>query len=239
MKTPIAILTIILLLMPTLVLAEEPATDPITKLINHVTQEHIKTRTEATKYADAKFSQYDEKIQTEIKPFIDENFKILDDRLHALATQVILQISLAIFLSIIMANVIWYIIKRQIDNLRTRKNNRLHKDTLTANTYGQITPEYQKILDKEDQTIIKKPILKETEIKPTSPSIEQIQTMLEQKKEKEELAKKDEHQNQITERPTKKPRKQRTPKPIPEPPTPPPTLLKQPTNELQQTEVNL
>jgi uncharacterized protein YwqG len=169
--------------MPTIALAED--VDPITKLINHVSQEHIKTRTENTKYADAKFTQYEEKIQTEIKPFIDENFKILDDRLHALATQVIFQLSLSIFFAILLANATWYMIKRAIERIRKPRFNQKFKDTLTQNNYGIIPPEYKEKMKAEDQTIIKKPELIEKEITPTSPNMNQIETMLEKKHEQE------------------------------------------------------
>lgn len=183
MNKLITITLLAILLTTQLVLAE--SADPINQLINHVSQEHQKTRLELTKYADAKFSQYDERITTEIKPFIDENFKIFDDRMHALATQFILQLTLALFLTIIIANAVWFIIKRSLERLRKPKNPTI-KDQLTQKKYGMITQEYQTKITKEDETIIKNPILQERENTPQSPDMQQIQAILEKKRAEEQ-----------------------------------------------------
>lgn len=183
MKKTITLITIMLIITTQLTIAENA--DPITQLQNTIIQEHIKTRLEMTKYADAKFSQYDEKIQKEIKPYIDENFKIFDDRMHALATQFIFQLTTAMFFAIILANAIWLVIKRSIERIRKKTNKTINKDELTMKKYGIITPEYLEKITKEDQTITKKPIMKDKDITPTSPSINQIEEMLKKKKEEE------------------------------------------------------
>lgn len=172
-------ITIILILLLTTTAHAENA-DPIIQLQNTIIQENIKTRTELTKYADAKFQQYDEKIQSEVKPFIDENFKRFDDNMHRLATQFIFQFTLSLIFAIILANAVWYWIKRTIEKIRINKTTKtLRGDTLTATQYGLITPEYQAKITREDQTIIKKPQFKETPNQPTPPSIQQIELMLE------------------------------------------------------------
>jgi hypothetical protein len=182
----ISFLTLIILLLPS-ALSEEAINDPYLSLKNHVTAESIKTRTEFTSYTDKKIEEMNTQVTTKVQGYIDENFKILDDRTRLMFLKAQIQISIAVILCIIIANAIWYLIKRSIEKIR-KPIPKTIKDNLTANKYGLISEKYQETIHQEDKTIIKPTAYQDlTETSINTPQVKIIEELLREKKEKERL----------------------------------------------------
>jgi hypothetical protein len=117
-------LTIILLfsiLSASLVCAENITTQDINLLTNTYLQQEAKTRQEIKLYLDQKILLFEKQFYADGQKFIDDNFKILDDRLHNLANLMLFKISMGIIASILVSISTWYLIYRQIQKLKERR----------------------------------------------------------------------------------------------------------------------
>ena len=68
------------------------------QLQNQITQEAIKTRAEITAYTDRKTTELIQTFRIDGQKFIDENFKVLDQRMQDLATKTVIKITIGIII---------------------------------------------------------------------------------------------------------------------------------------------
>jgi hypothetical protein len=188
-KITLTLLLFLITIIPFTLAVDNPApipTDPYASIKNHITAENIRTRTEFTQYTDRKIDEFTTYINTQGQKYVDENFKVLDDRMRAMFLKAQIQLTLNIILSIITAQAIWWFLKRKLEKIRRPRPTSI-KDNLSANKYGTISPEYQNKIDAEDKTIIKPTTYQDNnETTPNTPKVDLIEQMLADKRRKEQ-----------------------------------------------------
>lgn len=203
MKTKITIIIILITLISiNLVLGATPINQPVIttpinpqtpvgvtndQLMNVILQENIKTRTEFTAYTDRKITEMITTVKTDGQAMIDENFRILDQRIQDTATKLVIKITIGIIIAIILGLSIWYSIYHQINKLLKKRPHSLTSDEYALTRAGLITPEYATKIEKESRTQYKMPPSPEyKDAQPKPPSIQQIEKMIiARRKEKE------------------------------------------------------
>jgi len=88
---------------------------------NEVVESHIKTRNEIKSYMDKKSDQLISEVTTKAQGFIDENFLVLDQRVHRMINAFLLKIVLGLTSCIVFSQLIWFFIKRKIEKIRQKK----------------------------------------------------------------------------------------------------------------------
>jgi hypothetical protein len=182
---------IILLLTPLFANAIETTTtntDPFATITQQITAEGIKTRTELTKYTDAKIEQFWKQITSEGKNIYEENLAQFDRSIHILAVKVQIQFAITTFLVIILSLATWYFIKRQIEKLYKPKPKHLERTEIIADKYGLVSEEHlQKIQLEQLKNIKETPFADTTPTTPRPPSVDEIlKKIAEDKKKREE-----------------------------------------------------
>ena len=86
-----------------------------TDVTNIVIQENIKTRMEIKQYCDAKIQSMIDQVKTEGANIIGQNFAEFDRRIHETAQKLFIKTIIAVFSTILLAQLIFYIIKRRIE----------------------------------------------------------------------------------------------------------------------------
>jgi hypothetical protein len=86
-----------------------------TDVTNIVIQENIKTRMEIKQYCDQKITSMIETVKTEGANIVGKNFAEMDRRVHELATKLFIKAILGTFSTILLAQLVFYILKRRIE----------------------------------------------------------------------------------------------------------------------------
>ena len=151
---------------------------------NVVVQENIKTRMEIKQYCDQKIATMIETVKTQGQSFIGQNFAEFDRRIHALATTLFIKAIIATFTTILLAQLVYYIIKRKIE-----------KKHLPRATYFKeipLSPTQAGIIPTQIQPEITPPMPPRTDTRelPTFPELRQ--PILLSPKEKEKIIKEQE-----------------------------------------------
>lgn len=183
----------------TLILAEDATINAPTTTFNNdqatkdaVIQESQRTRQEIKSYIDTKIGETTVKFQTEGQKFIDDNFAVMDKRIQYFISQFIIKVTIAIILAIIAGEAIWYMIKKSLGKLETTRPVSLTEEDYTKIRTGIITEEYQTKINKEQNTNYKAPPTPENqEIQPKPPTLERIQKIIDERRAKTILAKKE------------------------------------------------
>lgn len=150
------------------------------QLNNQIQQQGLQTRSEITTYIDQKVAETISTLTTDGQEFINKNFKAFDKQMHELALKVLIQLIVGIMVAIILANAIWYAIKKAIDKKGEERPRYLILDTLTAKNYGLISEEYKAKIDREKNTNVKPPVFEETKNNPEPPTLTEIEQMINQ-----------------------------------------------------------
>ena len=171
------LITIILTLNSQIIHAEDvplppfPTTTQVTQttdVTNIIIQENIKTRMEIKQYCDQKIQTMIDTVRTDGQNFIGQNFAEFDIRIHELAQKLFIKTIIAAFTTILLAQLVFYIIKRKID--------KKHMPRATIIKEIPITPTQAGIIIKEKTPIPTPPTPpnqpKEKEL-PTLPELQQ------------------------------------------------------------------
>ena len=122
----ITIMFLLLLLTPILVYSAELITDIDIK--NIVIQENRQTRAEIKEYFDNKADKLLEVIVRDSQKLLDENFAIIDNKIHKLATEMLIRLVIGLITAILLSHIIWYLIKSQIEKIKSRKRKPIEKN---------------------------------------------------------------------------------------------------------------
>lgn len=186
-KIILTITLLIIILLPILASADEVmTTEQYQDLKQQINSEGIKTRTELTLYVDRKVAETMTAIETQVKPYIDENFKIFDNSMRILAIKFQVQLAVTLFCVIILSNATWYWIRRKLDSKKEKIPKTIKKDTLLADKYGLVSEEYLEKIRKEDESVIKPTPFHDvdkTSVEP--PAMTTIERLLEKKRQEE------------------------------------------------------
>jgi len=93
----------------------------IDDLRNSVINENFKTRAELKAYLDKMRTEMSLEFQNEGQKFIDDNFQVLEDRIKSIFRTLLFAALVGIIASIVLANAIWFLIKRAIRRIWRRK----------------------------------------------------------------------------------------------------------------------
>jgi len=93
----------------------------IDDLRNSVINENFKTRAELKAYLDKMRAEMSLEFQNEGQKFIDDNFRVLEDRIKSIFRTLLFAALVGIIASIVLANAIWFLIKRAIRRIWRRK----------------------------------------------------------------------------------------------------------------------
>ena len=115
----ITIMFLLLLLTPILVYSAEIITD--IDIRNIVIQENRQTRAEIKGYFDTKADKLLEVITRDGQKLLNDNFVTLDNMIHKLATEMLIRLVIGLITAILLAQIIWYLIKSQIEKIKRRK----------------------------------------------------------------------------------------------------------------------
>jgi hypothetical protein len=113
-----------LLIIPLFVYAQETVIDnsvAISELRNTVINEDIKTRQELKRYMDVIVDDVVNKALSQGQKFFEDNFRVLESRLHTIGNQLLMKFYVGIVASIIFSQGVWFLIKRRIESLKSRK----------------------------------------------------------------------------------------------------------------------
>jgi len=192
-KKIIILLITILLVLP-LIQAQQQTSMIIA---NKITEEHVKTRNDLKQYCDHKTDLMVKTVETEGQEFIDENFRIFDKRIHDLAREFLIRFIIAVTASILLAQLLFYVIKRKIEKKELPRKRILAPDGLRPQEIKLTTKEYRKVREEEKElpTFEEHEYMTKKEIRQTEKQKkkieEQRQKKLKQlKKQQEKLIKK-------------------------------------------------
>ena len=115
----ITIMFLLLLLMPLIVQSAELITD--IDIRNIVIQENRQTRAEIKEYFDTKADKLLEVIKKDGQKLLNDNFVTLDNMIHKLATEMLIRLVIGLITAILLSHIIWYLIKSQIEKIKSRK----------------------------------------------------------------------------------------------------------------------
>ena len=112
---------IILTLILPIIQADTPAVTT-QETTNRVIQEHIRTRTEIKAYLDKKQADLETFVMNKGQKFIDENFQAFDNRMQKLATKMLIKVLITLVGGVLLAQLLFYLIKRRIERKEPNKN---------------------------------------------------------------------------------------------------------------------
>jgi hypothetical protein len=182
----IAITTPITPINPTTNINEQNDLGTSEAIQNTIIREHLKTRQEIKTYTDGKITEMENTVKTDGQKFIDENFRILDQRMQDLATKFLIKIAIAIVACIIFANATWFYFKRLINRKEAKRPNTITADELNTKLHGIIHEEFAKKLEQEKKVEYKAPPAQEfNEKQPIPPTVEMITKQIEEQKKKQ------------------------------------------------------
>jgi len=126
--------------------------------INKLTEEHIKTRNDLKQYCDHKTDLMIKTVETEGQQFIDENFKVFDKRIHNLAREMLIRFIIALVTGILLSQLLFYIIKRKIEQKKLPRTRTLISDGLRPQEAKLTTTKYEeKHKEKEEPPLFEEP----------------------------------------------------------------------------------
>lgn len=164
---------IILTLILPIIQADTPAVTT-QETTNRVIQEHIRTRTEIKAYLDKKQADLETFVMNKGQKFIDENFQAFDNRMQKLATKMLIKVLITLVGGVLLAQLLFYLIKRRIERKVLPQATTLKPDTLTPTKSGLFTDEYKrKIEGKKEEEQEELPTFPELEVPKPPPSIPQ------------------------------------------------------------------
>lgn len=160
-------------------------------LKNAIDASGIKTTTTLEQYFERKSNEVFQTVNTKVSRFIDDNFKILDQRLNKLARDYLIAFEIVLISGIILGNAIWYLIKRLIDQKQNTTPRAILIDQSVAKKYGLISDTFQNKLD-EEKNLKEAPLpLFENRLKPPSPpTVFEIENDIKNREEKKKKEKK-------------------------------------------------
>jgi hypothetical protein len=103
-----------------------------------IIQENIKTRMEIKQYCDQKIATMIETVKTEGKDIIGSNFAEFDRRIHELSQKLVIKMIIAIFTTILLACLVYYIIKRKIEKKHMPKAMNFREVSISPTQIGII-----------------------------------------------------------------------------------------------------
>lgn len=109
------------------------------QILDHVTGENQKTRSELTIYTDRKIGEMTTTLETKGRNFINENFARFDQNIRDLALKIQIQASVTLLGIIILSQAVWYFIKRKLEK-KEKATSRILQDTLYKEKYGFLPP---------------------------------------------------------------------------------------------------
>jgi hypothetical protein len=121
-----------------------PTTTQVTQttdVTNIIIQENIKTRMEIKQYCDQKIQTMIDTVRTDGQNFIGQNFAEFDRRIHELAQKLFIKVILGAFTTILLAQLIFYIIKRKIDKKHMPRATIIKEISLSPTQAGIIIKE--------------------------------------------------------------------------------------------------
>jgi hypothetical protein len=105
---------------------------------NIIIQENIKTRMEIKQYCDQKIATMIETVKTEGQNFIGQNFAEFDKRIHELSNKIFIKIIIGIFSTVLLACIVYYIIKRKIEKKHMPRAMNFREVAISPNQVGLI-----------------------------------------------------------------------------------------------------
>jgi len=105
---------------------------------NIIIQENIKTRMEIKQYCDQKIATMVETVKTEGQSFIGQNFAEFDRRIHELSNKIFIKIIIGIFSTVLLACLVYYIIKRKIEKKHMPRAMHFREVAISPNQVGLI-----------------------------------------------------------------------------------------------------
>lgn len=156
--------------------------------------EETKTRNEFTQYTNNKINEMINTIKVDGQRMIDENFRIFDERMHALAQEFLIKFIIGLMACIILANSIWYYIQKKIEGIGQKKAH-LTPDEYAHIISGILTKEYKERI--KDQAPIENKQYADQPTIPSPPSVEEIETMINNRKYAKQIEK--QHKQQVKE----------------------------------------
>ncbi|GAG24786.1 unnamed protein product [marine sediment metagenome] len=124
MNKTITIIFLLLILTPLIVQSAETTDIDIR---NIVIQENRQTRAEIKEYFDKKADKVFEAIKKDGQKFLDENFQAFDNMIHKLATEMLIRLVIGLITAILLAQIIWYLIKNAFEKIKRRKRKLVEK----------------------------------------------------------------------------------------------------------------
>ena len=105
---------------------------------NIIIQESIKTRMEIKQYCDQKIATMIETVKTDGRNIIGQNFAEFDKRIHELANKIFIKTIIGIFSTVLLACLVYYIIKRKIEKKHMPKAMQFREIAISPNQIGLI-----------------------------------------------------------------------------------------------------
>lgn len=163
----------------------------LTDIKTTVLTDGIKTRAEITNYMDRKYDQQMTSFRTDFSRYIDDNFRVIDAKVHFLVIKSALMIAVIIGTSILLSCSIWYLIYKRILKKEEKKPRYLLLDEFTAQKYGLATQEHMERIERNNLIGNEKQQPKDiSQIKsPPPPTIKEIEKKFETMKEARERKK--------------------------------------------------
>lgn len=109
-----------------------------TDISNTIIQENIKTRMEIKQYCDQKIATMIETVKTEGKDIIGQNFAEFDRRIHELSQKLFIKMIIAVFTTILLACLVYYIIRRRIEKKHMPKAMHFREVSISPTQIGLI-----------------------------------------------------------------------------------------------------
>jgi hypothetical protein len=166
---------------PTPVIPAQSAT--LESIQTTISQEGVKTRQEVTTYIDGKSAEILDTTSTNMKNYVASTYTKFYKDIYDLWKQIQVAAIITIFATIILANAVWYAIKRLVEKKDRARPRYLLQDKLLAKKYGLATDEHLDKIHKEDKTIYEQ---KQTPdhryTSPTPPTMSKIEEIIARKK---------------------------------------------------------
>ena len=123
------------------VLSQEQQPILTQELQTFIVKEQIKTRGEVKNHIDKKSDRLIAEVTEKGQEFINRNFQIFDDSINNTFKKLMAQTIIGLISAILMAQVIWYLIKRKLDQIMYQRKMILESKRLKNN---QILEEQKK-----------------------------------------------------------------------------------------------
>jgi hypothetical protein len=172
-----------------------PQATTSTDITNIVIQENIKTRMEIKQYCDQKIASMIDQVKTEGANIVGRNFAEMDRRVHELATKLFIKAIIGTFATILLAQLIFYILKRRVEKKHMPRAMNFKEYPVSPTQAGIIVKPVEPELTPpipttSQQTTQSSPTNQSTRELPTFPELQQ--PILLSPKEKEKIIKEQE-----------------------------------------------